>query len=178
MQGFERTHQHGLARLLPARREVGVERVQGQRTDAAVRSQIGIVLGIAVERRQRALEEGRRDRGAHVDASVEQLRRDPLGPLGDLVEPRPQPIEPPIDRRRLMPRQAPRRAGISVRPRDGLRNAEAGRPALVGGMVHITALALDQFVDQPVDVEISIVQNSLHRNYNRVEVCANLFGCL
>ena len=61
-----------------------------------------------------------------------------------------------------------------MRPRDRLRNSEAGRPALVGGMVHVPTLALDQFVDQRVDVEISIVQSALLSDLIRRG--ANLFG--
>ena len=40
-----------------------------------------------------------------------------------------------------------------MRPGDRFGDPEAGRPALVGGMVDVPALAVDQRVDQPVDVE-------------------------
>src|SRR3546814_5879581 len=47
------------------------------------------------------------------------------------------------------PRRPPE---LAVRPRHRLGNAPARRPAAVGGMVHIRALAVDHRVDQPVDV--------------------------
>ena len=50
-------------------------------------------------------------------------------------------------------------AAIAVGPRHRLGDPEPRRPALVGGMVHITALALDHRIDQRVDVH----NNILHR---------------
>jgi hypothetical protein len=54
-------------------------------------------------------------------------------------------------------------------------------PPLVGGMVHITALALDQFVDQCVYAEVHINQESLHANHRvddllTEEVCCRKVG--
>jgi hypothetical protein len=54
LERFERAHQHGLAALLPARFKEGVERMQGERAHASVLRQVRIILGIAVERRERA----------------------------------------------------------------------------------------------------------------------------
>ena len=54
-------------------------------------------------------------------------------PLGDLVEARPQPVEPPVDRRRLVARQVAHRPGIAMGPRDRLGNPEAGGPPLSAG---------------------------------------------
>ena len=94
--------------------------------------------------------------------------------LGDLVEARPQPVEPAVDRRRFVARQLAHRAGIAVGARDRLGDPEAGRPALVGRMVDIAALALDQRLDQPIDIgirvlafELSRAMNSKSREYNQ-----------
>lgn len=40
---------------------------------------------------------------------------------------------------------------MALLPRDRLGDSEARRPALVGGMIDVAPLALDQFLDQAVD---------------------------
>ena len=64
LERLERAQQHGLAAAVrPARPgEEGVERGERRRADAAVGDQVGIILAAAVERGQRALEEGDGDR--------------------------------------------------------------------------------------------------------------------
>ena len=47
-------------------------------------------------------------------------------------------------------------------PRNRFGNPEPRRPALVGGMVHIAAFALDQAVDQPIDRAFFLVHIALH----------------
>ena len=73
---------------------------------------------------------------------------------GDLVEPGPEPIEAAIDGRCLFARQLPHRPGISMRAGHRFGDPETGRPALVGGVVHVAALALDHRIDQPLDVPV------------------------
>src|SRR5690348_1361056 len=76
LERLERAQQDGLAAAFAAQDEEGVERPERLRADAAVRHQIGIVAGVAVERRKRALEERDGNRGTHVHAGVEQLAGD------------------------------------------------------------------------------------------------------
>ena len=71
--------------------------------------------------------------------------------LGDLVEARPQPVEPAVDRCGLLARQLGHRPAIAMGPRHRLGDPEPRRPALVGGMVHIAPFPLDQLVDQIVN---------------------------
>jgi hypothetical protein len=132
--------------------EEGVERGERRRADAAVGRQIRIVLGVAVERGERTLEKGDRDRRPHVGAGVKQLVGDPRAALGDFIQARPQPIEPPIDRDRLAARQLLHRPGVAVGAGDGLGDAEAGRATLIGRIVDVPALPVDQSVDQPVNI--------------------------
>ena len=64
LQRFERAQQYRLAAALSACLQIGVEGGDAGRAEAPIRNQIGIILAVAVERGQRALEEGRGDRGA------------------------------------------------------------------------------------------------------------------
>src|SRR4051812_34350146 len=66
LERLERSQKHRFAAGRTARREEGVERGQRCRPDPPVRRQVGIVLAVAVERRQGALQEGHGHRRAHV----------------------------------------------------------------------------------------------------------------
>src|SRR3546814_9874519 len=67
----------------------------------AIAHEFGIIARGSIERIERALEETRGDARAHVHARIEQFRRKRRRPRRHRVEARPQPIEPPVDHRRL-----------------------------------------------------------------------------
>lgn len=152
LQCLERAQQHRLARRLSSKRQEGIEGAERLRADAPVRHQVGIVLAVAIERRQRPLQEGDRDRRAHVGAGVEQLGGDARASLCDLVEARPKPVQPPVDRRRFFARELPHRAAVTIRSRHCLGDSETGRPAPVVGIGDIATLALDKRFDQRIHI--------------------------
>jgi hypothetical protein len=160
LQSLEGAQQDPLATALPANVEEGVERCERPQADAPVGHQVRIVGAVAVQRGQRALQKGRCDRRTHVDSGVEQLGGNTRAALGHFVEVRPEPVEPAIDRRGFFTRQCAHSAAVAVRARHSLADAEAGRPALVGRIVHITALTLDQRVNQSVHIDCIIHPNS------------------
>src|SRR5215218_9268696 len=152
LQRFESAHQHGLAVLKTTLCQEGVESSERLVADAAVRNQIEIVAGIAIERRQRALKEGRSDGGAHVDAGVEQLSSDAHASAGHPIEAGAKPVQALVDGHGFSPRKLTHGPGVAVRPRNRLRNSEACGPALVRRVIDVPAFALDQFVDQLVNI--------------------------
>src|SRR5690348_14816139 len=66
LKRLERAQKHRLAFASTAQLQERVERCERLRADAPVRHEVGIVAAVAVERGQRPLEEGDRDRRAHV----------------------------------------------------------------------------------------------------------------
>ena len=105
LERLQRAQQHRLAAIsllvAPTHANLGrraadleesVERRERRRTNAAVGRQVGIVRAVAVERGERTLEEGDRDRRSHVDARVEELGGDARSAGGDLIEMRPEPV--------------------------------------------------------------------------------------
>src|SRR5690242_9121857 len=153
LKRLERAQQDGFAAALSAKREEGIKGGERLRPDAAVRHEVGIVAAVAVERGERALEKGDGNRGPHVHARVEQLSRNALAAFCNLVEGRAQPVEPLVDCRRFLARELPHRAAITLRAGDRLGDPEARRPAFVRGMVHVPALAIDESVDQLIDID-------------------------
>ena len=105
-------------------------------------------MPFAVERGQCALEKGHRHRRPHVDPGVEQFARHSRCTPPDLVEPRPQPVEPAVDRCRLVAWQGLHLAAKTVRAGNRFGYSETGRSTLVSGIVAVPALAFDQRIDQ------------------------------
>ena len=152
LERLQRAQQHRLAAGASTQVEEPVERAERHSADAAIGREIGIVRAIAVERGERALEEGDGNRRTHVDPGVEQLGGQPRAAGRDFVEARPQPVEAAVDARRFASRQQPHRSGVAMGTRNGLGDSEARRAALVRRMVNITALAIDQRLDQAIDI--------------------------
>ena len=150
LKRFERAREHGFADALGTNGEEAFKRTERRSADATVGREVGIILAAAVEGGQRALKEGDSDGGPHVHARVEQLGGYPVAEPGDLVEARAQPIEAAVDCGGLASRQCANWSRIGVRPRNGLRNPEAGRAAFVRRIGDIAALALDQPIDQRI----------------------------
>jgi hypothetical protein len=63
---------------LPAGEAMRISDAVGRHGDTAVGHEVGIIPGVAVQRGERSLEEGRGDRGSHVRAGVEQFGREGL----------------------------------------------------------------------------------------------------
>src|SRR5690348_8395439 len=139
LERLERAQEDGFAAGFAAKHKKAIERGERLRADAPVGDEVGIVATIAVERSERALEEGDGDRRAHVDAGVEQLGGDARAARGDLVEAGTEPVEALVDRCSLLARELAHRLPETVRPGNRFGDPEAGRPALVGGMVHIAS---------------------------------------
>jgi hypothetical protein len=129
-----------------------IERAKRHLADPAVGHEVGIVAAIPIECGERALEEGRGDRRAHVGAGIEQLGGKPRAARRDLIEARAEPVQALVDCGGFLARQLPHRSAIAVGAGDRFGDPETGRSALVGGMIRVTALPLDQCVDQLVDV--------------------------
>src|SRR5256885_886613 len=70
-----------------------------------------------------------------------------------LVETGTEPVQALVDRRGFVARQLAHRSAIAVRAGDGLGDPETGRAALVCRLVRISTLALDQRIDQLIDVQ-------------------------
>jgi hypothetical protein len=98
------------------------------------------------------LEEGGGDARTHVDAGIEQLGGNPCGAAGDMVIAETKPVEAAVDGRRFGSRKKRHRTRVTVRASSRFGYTIAGRSAAIGGMVGIAALALDQPVDQLVDI--------------------------
>jgi len=69
-----------------------------------------------------------------------------------LVEAGAQPIKAAIDDRSLCAWQVAHGAVIALRPRDSFGDSPTGRAAAIGGVVYISALAVDDGIDQRVGV--------------------------
>ena len=148
LERLERAQQHSLAAASATDLQESVERVERHVPQPTVRCQVAIFLLVTVERGESALQEGDRDRRPHVDARVEQLRGEAVTPLCHLVETRPLPVEAEVDGDSGATRQLAHGPRISVGSRHRLRDAEAGRPALVCGVVNEPTFAVDQCIDQ------------------------------
>ena len=105
---------------------------------------------VAVEGRQRALQEGCGDGRTHVRSGVEKLFGNARAALGHFVEGRAQPIKTTVDCNCFFSRQCPHRAAIAMRSRNRFGDPEASRPTFVRGMVYVAPFPLDQSIDQPV----------------------------
>ena len=152
LERLEHSEENRFATGLAAKRQEGVKRGERSRSHSPVRNQVGIVGRIAIERGQRALKEGDRDRRSHVYAGVEQLRGDTPAAFRHLVQVRAEPIEAPVDRSGFLSRKLAHRGAITVRASNRFGDPETGRPALVRRIGDKAALALDQRIDQIVHV--------------------------
>ena len=118
-----------------------------------VRNDVAIVSATAIQRGQCPLQEGDGYRWAHVDPGVEQFGGDCRSLFGNGIKARPQPVDAAVDRPGLRFRQVPDCATIPMRARDRLGDSEAGWPALVRRVVDVPALAIEQLVEHPIDVQ-------------------------
>src|SRR3954452_17941659 len=124
LKRLERVHEHRLAAALPAQREKGVERGERAGINLPVRHEVGIIMTVAVERRQHTLQKRRRNRRPHVDPGIEQLRGDGRGALRHLIETGAQPVESLVDRRGVLARELTHRARVAVRSRNRLGDSK------------------------------------------------------
>lgn len=152
LERIESAQKYGFAELFAAQFQEGVEGGERRRADAAVGDEVGIVLALAVQCRQRALKESRGHRRSHVGAGVEEFAGNGARPFRHLVELRPEPVQPLVDYRRFLTRQVAHGSTITVGAGDSLGDAEIRRPSAVGGMIGIAALPVDQRVDKVVNV--------------------------
>jgi len=113
--------------------------------------EVAVVATLAVERVQRPLHEAGRNACPHVCRSIEQFCGNARGVAADLVVTGFEPIEPRIDRHRIIAREVAHLAEIAVAARDIVGDAKAGGSTAVARVVHITSLALDKVFDQSVD---------------------------
>jgi hypothetical protein len=72
--------------------------------------------------------------------------------LRHFVEPRPKPVKTAVDLGRFLARKLAHRRAIAVRPSYRLGDPEAGGSTLVRRIGDIAALALDQRIDQSLNV--------------------------
>lgn len=160
LERIERAQEHLLAGAFAAKLQERVQRGERRRSDPPIGDKIGIVSLSSIERGKSALEKRRRHGRPHVDAGVEYLRSHGFRSLRDLVEPRPEPVEALIDRRGFIARQLPHCARIAVCSGNGLGNSKFGRPATIAWVAYITALPLDQRVDQLINVHSQLLRCS------------------
>lgn len=135
--GEPRARAAGPSRRFSPRARQGSGRARRVWPGRSARGQIGIILAVAVERRQRPLEEGSGNRRAHVDAGVEQLGGDSRRAPGHLVQPRAQPVQPLIDRCGLLARQVAHRAPVAVgRATASVTPQQVGPPRSAGWLTY------------------------------------------
>lgn len=143
-----------------------VQSAERRRTDVAIDRDVGIVARTAIERVERTLQEGAGNFRPHVHAGVKQLGRDSRRAPGNGIEAGTAPVEPLINVRGGNARQAPHRAAISMRPRNGFGDAERRRSAAIGGMIDITAFALNKFIEEGRNVHWSLLICDSEDNQN------------
>lgn len=73
------------------------------------------------------------------------------GARGDAIEGGAQPTDAAIDGGRLGAGQIAHWPRIALRPRYGIGDPPAGRAAAIGGVVYISAFAVDEGIDQCVN---------------------------
>src|SRR5215471_8694506 len=86
LERFQRSEQHRLATADSADGKKCLERANSCWPDSAVRCEVGVILSVAVEHSEGALEERRRHSRPHVHPSVEQLGGNAWTPLRDLIK--------------------------------------------------------------------------------------------
>jgi|UPI00046ECC36 hypothetical protein len=109
--------------------------------------QIRPELPALVEGVERALKKHDAPGSTHVDAGVQRLRSKRRRPLGEQIDAGRRDELPPIDVESQRAGQGPHIALVSIRPSEVLDDPEPRRPAAIGRVVHIIALAGDDVVD-------------------------------
>jgi len=83
-----------------------------------------------------------------------QFRGDFRGMSGNAVQAGAQPVDPPVDPGRLLSRKIAHGAGKAVGARHPFGHPPSCRPARIGDMVRIAALAVDKLIDKLVQVHV------------------------